>query len=171
MWHLRELPVHGGAEKEVRSLLRYWLKTTTAYLSFSDGRHTWPWVTIRHSEIPTQTPHSSQFCLFRQSAAGSLFYSFFIVLNCPPFLIHHPNGVLCQFKAWSDSHCGNGHMLSLGTHSWSVWFLPFLCSARLIFEGEFRNLSKRRGISICFIWTHNDMFLCVCMTYPSVILC
>lgn len=48
-----------GSREEVSSLLRYWLKTTTAYLSFSDGRYTWPWVTIRHGEIPYPHAHPS----------------------------------------------------------------------------------------------------------------
>lgn len=43
----------------------------------------------------------------------------------------------------SAEHCCNGHLYSTvqpsSTLWWWVWFLPFLCSARLIFEGEFWN--------------------------------
>lgn len=98
-----------GSMEEVSTLLCYWLKPTTVYLSFTDGRYPWPWATIGCAEMLLFT-HTHTFTSlipllsFCQSASVVLlFHSPSIVLNCPPFLIHQPNRAPCHFKARSDS--------------------------------------------------------------------
>lgn len=54
MWHLRELPVHGGAGKRLAhcSAIGWGAPRPT----FSDGRNGWPWATIGHGERPPPRP-------------------------------------------------------------------------------------------------------------------
>ncbi len=154
MWHLRELPVHGGARKRLaHSCAIGWC---TPQPTFSDGRYEWPWATIGHGETPTPAPptpslHTSLIPVLSccQSARWVcysilllLYYSvcFSWYITQMEFLVVSKPGQIA-FVDPADRRC-NGHLCGTPKQCSTPAddefdFCPF--SARLIFEGEFWN--------------------------------
>ena len=150
MWHLRELPVHGGAGKRlVHSFAIGWSPTQPTCPLVTDASYDPELLSDPPPPLLSHISYPSS-VLLSVSVVGSLFHFLSIVLHCLHLLMHHPNGVPCRFKVRSDSLCGPCRLTlwwSLVRHTsavfntckWCVWFLPFLCTTRLICEGEFWN--------------------------------
>lgn len=141
----------GGAEERLaRSSAIGW---SVPQPTFSGGRYKWPWAAIGHGETSHhhQSLHPSLIpVLSCCQSARWVRHSILLLLYCSvcvswsitqmEFLVVSKSGQIA-FVDPADHH-HNAHV-----PRWWVWFLPFLGSTRLMFEGEFwRRFSRFTGV-------------------------
>lgn len=98
-----------GSVEEVSSLLCYWLKPTTAHLSFSDGFYPWPWTTVERGEPPHHHQRTSLIpvpscCQSARCIRCPVLLLLYFTVGSSLLRLTHQ--VPWRFKAGSDSLCG-----------------------------------------------------------------